>query len=102
MCMKTLCVTADFDTRLCKIRRVALLVDDDDVANKRFVQQSMQILRDRQNEIENKLDTLQSSTTISLNYVQQSLQTFKDQLNLIEMKLTLQNSMQLKMTHHPE
>jgi len=29
--MKTLCVATDFDARLCKIRRVALSVDDDDV-----------------------------------------------------------------------
>jgi len=67
---------------------IALPVDDDDVANKRFVQQSMQILKDRQNEIQNKLDSLQSSATILLNYMQQSLQTFKDQLNLIEKKMT--------------
>jgi len=67
------------------------------------VQESMQILKDRQNEIENKLDSRQSSATISLNYMQQSLQTFKDQLNLIETKMTtLQNSVQVKMTHHPE
>jgi len=32
-------VATDFDARLCKIRRV-LSVDNDDVANKRFVQQS--------------------------------------------------------------
>jgi len=71
-------VATDFDARLCKIRCVALPVNDNDVVNERFVQQSMQILKDRQNEIENKLDSLQSSATISLNYVQQSLQTFKD------------------------
>jgi len=40
----------------------------------------MQILKNRQNEIENKLDSFQSSATISLNYMQQSLQTFKDQI----------------------
>jgi len=96
-------VATDFDARLCKIRRVALPVDDDDVANKRFVQQSMQILKDRQNEIEGKLESLQNSATISLNYMQQSLQTFKDQLNLIDKKMTtLQNSIQVKMAHHPE
>jgi len=34
----TLCrVATDFDARSCKIRRVALPVDDDDVINKRFV-----------------------------------------------------------------
>jgi len=94
-------VATDFDARLCKIRRVALPVDDDDVANKRFVQQSMQILKDRQNEIESKLESLQNSATISLNYMQQSLQTFKDQLILIDKKMTtLQNSVQVKMTHH--
>jgi len=34
-------VATDFDARLCKIRCVALPVCGDDVANKRFVQQSM-------------------------------------------------------------
>jgi len=62
---------ADFDARLCKIRRVALPADGDDVANKRFVQQSMQILKDRQNEIKSKLESLQSAN-ISLNYMQES------------------------------
>jgi len=66
------------------------------------VQQSMQILKDRQNEVESKLKSLQSNEIISLNYMQQSLQTFKDQLNLIEMKMTtLINSMQVK-THRPK
>jgi len=51
-------IATDFDVRLCKIQRVALPVDDDDVANKRFVQQSMQILKNRQNEIESKLRSL--------------------------------------------
>jgi len=49
-------VATDFHARVCKIRRVALSVDGDDVANKRFVQQSMQILKDRQNETESKLE----------------------------------------------
>jgi len=38
-------VATYFDARLCKIQRVALPVDDDDVVNKRFVQQNMQILK---------------------------------------------------------
>jgi len=45
----TLCrVATDFDARSSKIRRIALPVDDDDVVNKRFVQQNMQIFKDRQ------------------------------------------------------
>jgi len=44
----------DFDAKSRKIKRVALLVDDDDVANKRYVLQSVKILKDRQNEIEKK------------------------------------------------
>jgi len=49
-------VATDFDARLCKIRHIALPVDhDDDVANKRFVQQSMRILKDWQDEIEKKI-----------------------------------------------
>jgi len=71
--------------RLCKIQRVALLVDDDDdITNKRFVQQSMQTLKDRQDKIESKLKLLQSNADISLNYMRQSMQTFKDELNQIE------------------
>jgi len=70
------CVATDFGARLCKIRCIAL--DDNDVANEQFMQQSMQILKDRQNEIKNKLGSLQSSANISLNYMQQSMQTFKD------------------------
>jgi len=47
-------VAIDFDARLCKIRRVALPVDDDDdVVKKRFVQQNMQILKNGQDEIKN-------------------------------------------------
>jgi len=73
---KCLCrVATDFDARLYKIRRVVLPVDG--VANKRFVQQNMQILKDRQNEIESKSGLLQSSANISLNYMQQNMQTFK-------------------------
>jgi len=83
----TLCrIATDFDAGLCKIRCVTLPVDGDDIANKQFVQQSMQILKDRQNEIESKLGLLQNSADISLNYMQQSMQTFKNQLNLIERK----------------
>jgi len=65
-------VATDFDARLYKIRRVAPPVDDND-ANKQFVQQSKQILKDRQNEIESKLGLLQSNTNISLNYMHQSM-----------------------------
>jgi len=96
-------VATDFDARLCKVRYVALPIDDDNVANKRFVQQSMQILKDRQNEIKSKLGLLQNNADFSLNYMQQSMQYFKDQLNQIEKKMTtLQNNVQVKMTHHTE
>jgi len=75
-------VATDFDARLCKIRRVALPVDDD-VVDKRFVQQSMQILKDRQDEIEKKITSLQNISQIMLKYVQENIKTFKDQLNLL-------------------
>jgi len=48
---------ADFDAKLRKIRRVALPVDDDDVANERYVLQSVKILKDRQDEIEKNIVT---------------------------------------------
>jgi len=53
-------IATDFDARLCKIRRVAVLIDDDDVVNKRFVQQNMQILKDRQDEIEMNMQILKN------------------------------------------
>jgi len=66
-----LCVVAvNFDAKSRKIWRVALPIDDGDAANKRYVQQSMQILKDRQDEIEKKIGLLQSAN-ISLNYMQQ-------------------------------
>jgi len=86
-------VTTDFDARLYKIRRVALPVDDDNVGNKLYVQQSMQILKDGQNEIEKKITSLQTNRQFMLKYVQENIQTFKDQLNLLKKKMTtLQNN----------
>jgi len=56
----------DFDAKLCKIRRVALPVDDvaNDIANKQYVEQSMQILKNRQNKIDSKLGSFQSNADI--------------------------------------
>jgi len=48
------------DTRSCKIRRVALPVDDYDVVNKHFVQQNMQILKNRKDEIEKNAQILKN------------------------------------------
>jgi len=96
-------VATDFDARLCKIQRVALPVDDDDVVNKRFVQQNMQILKDQQDEIEKNITSLQTNGQFMLKYLQENIQTFKDQLNLLEKKMTtLQNNIQAKTTHHTE
>jgi len=53
-------VATDFDARLCKIRCVALPIDDDDVVNKRFVQQNMQILKDQQDEFEKNMQILKN------------------------------------------
>jgi len=53
-------VATDFDARLCKIRRVALPVDNDDVVNKRFVQQNMQILKNGQDEVDKNITSLKS------------------------------------------
>jgi len=96
-------VVTDFDARLCKIRRVALSIDDDNVVNKRFVQQNMQILKDLQDEIEKKITSLENIRQIMLKYVQKNIQTFKDHLNLLEKKMTtIQNNIQLKTTHCTE
>jgi len=56
------CVVTDFDARSCKIRRVALPVDNDDVVNKRFVQLNMHILKNEQDEIEKKIRSLQTNS----------------------------------------
>jgi len=96
-------VATDFDAGLCKIRRVALPIDDDDVVNKRFVQQNMQILKDRQDEIEKNMTSLQTNREFMLKYLQENIQTFKNQLDLLEKKMTtIQNNIQAKTTHHTE
>jgi len=62
-------IATDFDARLCKIRRIALPIDDDDVVNKRFVQQNMQILKNGQDEIEKNITSLQTNRQFMLKYV---------------------------------
>jgi len=61
---------ADFDAKSRKIKRVALPVDDGDVTNKRYVLRSTKILKDRQDEIENKIATLQNNMQIVINELQ--------------------------------
>jgi len=59
-----LCVIAtDFDAKSRKIRRIALPVDDD-AANRCYVLQSVQILKDQQDEIDKKITTLQNNIQI--------------------------------------
>jgi len=53
-----LCTTdcaTDFDAKSRKIRHVALPVDDDDVANKRYVLQSVKILKDDRMRLKKRL-----------------------------------------------
>jgi len=59
----------NFDAKSHKIRRVVLPVDDD-IANKRYVLQSVKILKDRQDEIEKKFATLQNHMQIMINEFQ--------------------------------
>lgn len=68
-------VNANFDAKSHKIRHVALPVDDGDAANKRYVQQSVQILKDHQDEIERKIITLQNKIEIKFNEIQKRLDT---------------------------
>jgi len=96
-------VATDFDARSCKIRRVALPVDDDDVVNKRFVQQNIQILKDRQDEIEKNITSLQTNRLFMQKYLQENIRIFQDQLNLLEKKMTtIQNNIQAKTAHRTE
>jgi len=68
----TLCVIAvDFDAKSRKIWHVALPVDAD---NKRYVQQSMQILKNWQNEIKKKMIKLQNNMQIMLNELKKMTQ----------------------------
>ena len=60
-------VAANFDAKSRKVWRVALSMDDADVTNKRYVQQSVQDLKDRLNEIERKIGILQNNVQIMLN-----------------------------------
>jgi len=104
------CVAIDFDAKSCKIQRVALPVDDDNVVNKRFVQQNMQILKDRQDEIEKNMQILKNGqddiekniTSLQTNrqvqnYLLKNIQTFENQLNLLEKKMnTIQYNIQGK------
>jgi len=88
-------VATDFDAGLCKIRRVAPPIDDHDVVNKRFVHQNMQILKDRQDEIEKNITSLQTNREFMLKYLQENIQTFKNQLDILDKKTTtIQNSIQ--------
>ena len=60
-------VAADFDAKSRMIRRVAPPVDDGDVTNKQYVEQSVQILKDRQDEFEKKMMAFQNIVQIELN-----------------------------------
>lgn len=62
---------ADFDAKSRKIRRVALPVDDGDAVNKRYMQQNVQMLKDRQVEIERKIAALQNKVDNMLNEIRQ-------------------------------
>jgi len=103
----------EFDAETRKIHRVAQPEGDDDAANKLYVEQSVKILRDRQDEIEKNMQilkngqdeieknvtSLQTNRQFMLKYLQENIQTFKDQLNLLEKKLTtIQNNIQAKTT----
>lgn len=68
-------VNANFDAKSHKIRHVALPVDDGDAANKRYVQQSVQNLKDQQNEIERKIVTLENKMEIMFNEIKKRLDT---------------------------
>jgi len=96
-------VATDFDARSCKIRRVAQPADDDDVVNKRFVQQNMQILKNGQDEIVKNITSLQTNRQFMQKYLQENIQTFEDQLKLLEKKMTtIQNNIQGKTAHRTE
>jgi len=60
----------------------------------------MQILKNRQDEIEKNMTSLQTNRLFMQKYLQKNIQTFQDQLNLLEKKITtIQNNIQGKTTH---
>ncbi|KYM94616.1 hypothetical protein ALC62_14749, partial [Cyphomyrmex costatus] len=71
-------VATDFDAKLRKIRRLALPVDDTDAANKRYVQQSVQDLKDRLDEIERKITSFQNNVQIMLNDFEKKIREAKN------------------------
>ncbi|KYM95352.1 hypothetical protein ALC62_14003 [Cyphomyrmex costatus] len=68
----------DFDAKSRKIRRLALPVDDTDAANKRYVQQSVQDLKDRLDEIERKITSFQNNVQIMLNDFEKKIREAKN------------------------
>ena len=74
VCDNALCiVVTDFDAKSRKIRRVTLPADDADAANKWYVQQSVQDLKDRLNEIERKIAALQNNMLVMLNKLEEMI-----------------------------
>jgi len=68
-----------------------------------FVHQNMQILKDRQDEIEKNITSLQTNREFMLKYLQENIQTFKNQLDILDKKMTtIQNSIQAKTAHRTE
>ncbi|KYM95550.1 hypothetical protein ALC62_13802, partial [Cyphomyrmex costatus] len=71
-------VATDFDAKLRKIRRLALPVEDTDAANKRYVQQSVQDLKDRLDEIERRITSFQNNVQIILNEFEKKIRESKN------------------------
>jgi len=56
---------------------VALPVDDNDVVNKQFVQQNMQILKNGQDEIEKNITSFQTNRQFMLNTCKRTFKLLK-------------------------
>lgn len=78
-------VTTDFDAKSLKIRHVALPVDDGDAVNKLYVQQNVQILKNRQDELEKEIA---ADVADNIQYMQQNMQILKDEQDKFEKKIT--------------
>jgi len=77
-----LCTTAaDYDARSRKVKRVAEPTDDGDAANKRYVQQNVNILKDRLEKLDKKIERLEKQ---NVRILKDYLEEFNKKTEILE------------------